>query len=269
MKLLISIFGAIMLSASAIASPLITLFDSRIKGHNYSALGLSPGNHETSDDLLHLDDATHQYSANWAGAYLVGTSYDSVSAYLIVPGVILPPNASPNEKYCASAWVGIDGATSGSAVVQAGINLCIQGNKPFYAAWYEWFPEYAHFFPESEMPLSAGEVIKITIDATSKSSGNATIKNFATGKHVTHTFVGNVQSELCEYNAEWIVEDFSTLGGLAPIVDFGNVTFSGAEATSGGRIFGPSGASLVDIKQGENVLTSSSVTNDSVTIDYV
>ncbi|KAJ5135880.1 uncharacterized protein N7515_005158 [Penicillium bovifimosum] len=52
--------------------------------------------------------------------------------------------------------------------------------------------------------------IKVTVDATSKTTGTATIENVSTGKTVTHTFTGGVDGDLCEYNAEWIVEDFSS-----------------------------------------------------------
>ena len=104
--------------------------------------------------------------------------------------------------------------------------------------------------------------------ATSKTGGTATIENVTKGKTVTHTFSG--QPSLCEYNAEWIVEDFEEGSSLVPFANFGTVTFTGASATTtGGTSVGPSGATLIDIEQSNKVLTSVSTTSNSVTIAYV
>lgn len=164
---------------------------------------------------------------------------------------------------------GIDGATCDLAILQAGINFCVWGGKPVYSAWYEWWPDYSHKFSESELPIFAGEVIKITVNATTNSTGTATIDNVSTGKSVSHEFTGKLQGELCQINAEWVVEDFSMGGMLVPFANFGSVTFSGAEATSGGKTVGPADAVLIDIKSYGDIITSSSVTNDSVTINHL
>jgi hypothetical protein len=42
---------------------------------------------------------------------------------------------------------------------------------------------------------------------------------------VTHTFSGETAGSLCEYNAEWIVEDFEEGSSLVEFADFGTVTF--------------------------------------------
>jgi hypothetical protein len=147
------------------------------------------------------------------------------------------------------------------------VDFCIKGSTVSYDAWYEWYPDYAYDF--SGISIAAGNVIKVTVDATSTTAGTATVENVSTGKSVTHTFSGGVDGTLCEYNAEWIVEDFESNGSLVPFANFGTVTFSGAEATDGSSTVGPSGATLIDIEQSNKVLTSSSVTSNSVTVKYV
>ena len=107
----------------------------------------------------------------------------------------------------------------------------------------------------------------MTVTASSKTGGTATITNESTGKTVSHTFSG--QPSLCEYDAEWIVEDFSSNDGLVPFANFGKVTFTGAKAGTSSGSVGPSGAGLVDIRQNNQVLTSSSVGSSSVTVQYV
>ena len=78
----------------------------------------------------------------------------------------------------------------------------------YRAAWYEWYPDYAYDF--SGISFSAGDSVTTTVKATSKTGGTATIKNNSKGTTVTHTFSG--QPSLCEYDAEWIVEDFESNG---------------------------------------------------------
>ncbi|KAJ3346016.1 hypothetical protein HDU83_003512 [Entophlyctis luteolus] len=200
------------------------------------------------------------YSSNWAGAVLVGSGYTSVTATFTVP--------TPSTTGSGSAWVGLDGDTCQTAILQTGVDWTKSGSSVTYDAWYEWYPDYAYDF--SGIAISAGNTITVTVTATSKTSGTATIKNVTTGKSVSHTFSneGSLGS-LCETNAEWIVEDFEENGGLVEFADFGKVTFSSASATTSSGSVGPSGATIIDIKQGSSVLTSVSAGSSSVTVTYV
>jgi hypothetical protein len=206
-----------------------------------------------------------QYSSNWAGAVLVGTGYSSVTSEFTVPTPKAPSGGSSRTQYCASAWVGLDGDTCDTAILQTGVDFCVQGGSVSYDAWYEWYPDYAYDF--SGISISAGDVIRVTVDATSTTSGKATIENVSNGETVSHSFSGESDA-LCEYNAEWIVEDFEENGGLVPFANFGTVTFSGATATDNGNSVGPSGAQIIDIEQNNKVLTSVSVSGSSVTVQY-
>lgn len=74
---------------------------------------------------------THvEYSGNWAGAVLVGTGYTSVTGTFTVP--------TPTTDGSGSAWVGIDGDTCGTAILQTGIDWTKSGSRITYDAWYEW-----------------------------------------------------------------------------------------------------------------------------------
>lgn len=125
----------------------------------------------------------------------------------------------------------------------------------------------------SGISISAGDSIQMTVTATSKTSGSAVIENLTTGTTKTHTFSGESDGSLCEYNAEWIVEDFSecTSSGdcsLVPFADFGTVTFTGASAVQSGTTVGPSGATIIDIEQNSEILTSCSASSSTVTCTY-
>ncbi|CAG8155761.1 unnamed protein product [Penicillium olsonii] len=259
-----SFFGSALLATAAIAAPLTEQRQARRGLSRKSNPPMKPG----TTEAIKLNGTSHEeYSSNWAGAVLIGTGYTAVTAEFTVPTPKLPTGVSSRQQYCASAWVGIDGDTCSTAILQTGIDFCVQGSSVTYDAWYEWYPDYAYDF--SGIPISAGDVIKITVDATSKTAGTAVVENVTQGKTVTHTFSGGVDGDLCEYNAEWIVEDFESNGSLVPFVDFDSVTFTSASATKGGQSVGPSGATLMDIKQSSSVLTSSSVTRNSVTVNYL
>ncbi|EAW12184.1 A4/G1 family peptidase [Aspergillus clavatus NRRL 1] len=265
-----AVVASSLLAGAAIAAPLTEQRQARHARRTARATNRSshPPYKVGSSELLELSNSTHvEYSSNWAGAVLIGNGYTSVVGEFTVPEPSAPDGADSGTQYCASAWVGIDGDTCSSAILQTGVDFCIQDGSVSFDAWYEWYPDYAYDF--SGIDISVGDTIKLTIDATSKTAGSAIIQNLSTGKTVKHTFTGGVDGDLCETNAEWIVEDFESNGSLVPFVNFGTVTFTGAKATTGGSSVGPSGATLMDIKQGSSVLTSSSVSGNSVSVSYV
>jgi hypothetical protein len=108
----------------------------------------------------------------------------------------------------------------------------------------------------------------VTVTATSTTAGTAVVANKSTGKTVTHSFSGQ-SAALQELNAEWIVEDFSSGSSLVPFADFGSVTFTGAGVTTSSGTVGVTGAEIIDIKQGNAVLTDVTIgSSSSVTVSY-
>lgn len=270
MKYFSPIIGALLLTTSVLAAPLTAQRQAlHARRQADRALGrgssrpLKPG----TADILYVNGTTkEEFSANWAGAVLIGNGYNHVTGEITVPVPKPPRGANDATSYCASAWVGIDGDTCNTAILQTGIDICVKAGVVSSSAWYEWFPDYSHDF--TDIRISTGDVVKITVDATSISSGSAIIENKSTGISVTHQFPYAIGADLCEFNAEWIVEDFSVNSGLAPFCNFGTVVFTNPLASAGGSSFGPSSAVVMDIYQ-EKVLTTSSVTNSSVTISYL
>lgn len=124
----------------------------------------------------------------------------------------------------------------------------------------------------SGITIAAGDSVKMTVTATSKTGGSAVIENVTTGKTVTETFSGVTDGSLCEYDAEWIVEDFEECGStcsLVPFADFGTVTFTDANAVIGGKTTTPAAATIIDIEQSNKVLTDCSASSTEVTCTYV
>ncbi|KAJ8122579.1 hypothetical protein ONZ43_g1268 [Nemania bipapillata] len=101
----------------------------------------------------------------------------------------------------------------------------------------------------------------MTVRATGKNSGSVTLDNKTTGKSVSHTFTNQI-GNLCQTNAEWIVEDFSQGNSLVPFANFGTVVFTGASVNGA---TGLDKAIIYDIKQGNKVYTSCSASSPSST----
>ncbi|KAI1268833.1 peptidase A4 family-domain-containing protein [Xylariaceae sp. FL1019] len=209
-------------------------------------------------------DKNVDYSTNWAGAVLSSSGYTKVVGTFTVP----TPKAVNGKAGSASAWVGIDGDTCGTAILQTGLDFNVAANgKVTYDAWYEWYPDYAYDF--SGITFTAGDQVTVTVVASSKSAGTATIKNLNTGKSVSHSFSSET-NKLCEYDAEWIVEDYESGGSLVSLANFGTVTFTGASATKSGTTVGVTGADILDIKQSNTIYTDCSTSGSStVTCKYV
>lgn len=125
----------------------------------------------------------------------------------------------------------------------------------------------------SGITVSEGDSILMTVVATSKTSGTATIENLTTGVTVSETFTDVTDGSLCEYDAEWIVEDFEECTGssceLVPFADFGTVTFTDVSAVQSGSTVTPADATIIDIEQNNQVLTSCSASASEVTCTYV
>ncbi|OKL58334.1 hypothetical protein UA08_06667 [Talaromyces atroroseus] len=254
--------SVLLLAGSVAASPLAERAIARRSGATRQA---------ASRPNARIEDTSE--STNWSGAVLVSTGFTSVSASVVAPTPSLPDDADDSTQYCGSAWVGIDGDTCSSAILQTGFDFCIQGNDVSYDAWYEWLPADAYDF--SGITISAGDTIEMSVTATSKSSGSATITNKSNGDSVTHTFTSaSTEADLCEENAEWIVEDFTEISSsgqesLAPFPAFDTITFTDAHATKDGSTVTPSGGETIDLVNEDNeVITTASIDGDTVTVTY-
>jgi hypothetical protein len=94
-----------------------------------------------ADQLVAGTNESHvSYSTNWAGAVLIGTDYTEVTGTFTVPTPKVPTGKAASKDWSASAWVGIDGDTCATAILQTGIDFSIQSGEVSFDAWYEWYP---------------------------------------------------------------------------------------------------------------------------------
>jgi hypothetical protein len=90
------------------------------------------------------------------------------------------------------------------------------------------------------------------VAALSTTSGNVTMTNNSKNTRVTHEFRNEKRGELCETNAEWIVEDFeecygNNICGLVPMADFGTIKFENISPTLEGT--NPTVINMVQYRQ--------------------
>ncbi|KZP28281.1 hypothetical protein FIBSPDRAFT_817531 [Athelia psychrophila] len=254
----IQLLAGALFASAALATPSNSRLGARLERRRDGRQSQPPSKLPTPSTSNNTQDT---YTSNWAGA--VWESYPS-GTFTSVTGTFTVPTPTGNDG-SASAWVGIDGDTCGSAILQTGVDFTVSGGAVSYDAWYEWFPAGAYDF--SGISFSAGDSVTVTVTASSTTAGTAVIENNTNGQTVTQDLSST--SALCQENAEWIVEDYDDQNGMVPFANFGQVTFTGASAgtVSSGNI-GPDGATIFDIDQNNVVLTSTTTSSDGVVITY-
>jgi len=260
----VALLGNLLLASAALATP--SRLDARLARRREGRQSHPMQTSESLESFRTNNSNALEYSLNWAGAvwdsYPSGT-FKSVTGTFVVP---TPQAVSGSSTGSASAWVGIDGDTCDTAILQTGVDFTVTDGVVSFEGWYEWYPDYAYDF--SSLTIHSGDTITLTVTASTTKTGTAVIENKTTGQTVTESITS--ASALCEENAEWIVEDYEQGGALVKFANFGTVTFTNAEATtSSGSTIGPSGSTTIDMEQNSEVVTSVSTSSSGVVIEYV
>lgn len=207
-----------------------------------------------------------QYSNNWAGAVYEQPPpegpWTAVSGTFTVPEPKAVGEANEGSVTAGSAWVGIDGDTHGAAILQTGVDFYVEADgNVHYDAWYEWYPDYAYDFA---MEFKAGDVVTLLVEAYTSNLGYVFIENESTGETATQVLSAPSETAvLAGDNTEWIVEDFQSGGELVNLVDFGTVKFTDVQAQAGNKVYGVKDATIIELKQGDKVITETTIINDS------
>ncbi|KAF9073929.1 peptidase A4 family-domain-containing protein [Rhodocollybia butyracea] len=229
---------------------------------------------EVTNTTQTTSSASVEFSENWAGAILISDTnqtYQSISGTFIVPSISAAPSIGVEQ--CVSIWVGIDGDTCDNAIMQTGLDLCIQGIETSIVGWSQFFPAAAVDF--EGLSFSAGQSVTLVVNVIGDLGleGSLAIENNSNGQSMFREVVAPFGPSLCQVNAEWIVEDFETCSGsdcsLVPFPDFGIVVFTSATAfTSSGGTSTPATAQILDMEQNGQILATTTVSGDTVTIVY-
>jgi hypothetical protein len=113
----------------------------------------------------------------------------------------------------------------------------------------------------------------MSIVATSKTGGSATLENLTTGQKVTQKFSGETSGSLCQTSAEFIIEDFEECSGSScepvPFASFSPaVKFTDVSATANGASVPLSSAQISEVIVDNQDLTKSTISGTTLTITY-
>lgn len=212
---------------------------------------------EASTSRLHSRDKV----APWGGAVLGGKGWNYVTGVLTVPKI-----SGKGSDASASIWVGIDGKSCDSAILQTGITVFGDGSMH---TWTEWWKQNEEAYPTS-IKVAAGDRLRMTVHATSTTSGNTTIENLTQGGSQTKTFSGVTKYPLCQTDAEWIIEDYFHNDKRVPFVDFGKISFTDAYAqTADGTKHTPQGATILNVNVNGSDKTKCSSDSKGAYCSYV
>ncbi|KAF7342621.1 hypothetical protein MSAN_02018900 [Mycena sanguinolenta] len=238
------------------------------KGNTKTATATATTATATSTAVTVPSDATSLITSTiWSGAGMESAAgtYKSVTGTLVVPNLQPAAGGAASGYYGGSAWVGLDGMTCGSALMAAGIDFQYLQGTVTAQVWTETYPNPG---VNNALAVKPGDTLKLTVTATSSTTGTAVVDNVSSGQSVTVALTS--PSPLCLANAEWVVEDFQDGGFLIPFADFGTITFTDASATTqSGSTVGPSAGHLINMVQSNEQFTTASSTGNSVTVEYL
>ena len=156
-------------------------------------------------------------SNNWSGYAASGSTYTSVSSSWVEPAATCASSATQ----LAGFWVGLDGYGD-ATVEQTGTAMECAGGSPVYWAWYEMYPAASATVAH---PVSPGDVMSASVDATSPTTFVITISDATQGW--TFTTDQTAAAAPPRSSAEVITEAPCCTGSsVFPLADFTKVTYT-------------------------------------------
>lgn len=152
------------------------------------------------------------------------------------------------------------GYSCSSAILQTGVQAHGDGTV---RAWYEWWPEPPVYY-DDQFPVKDGDVIRMSVNATSANSGTSTLENLTTGRHITTPY-RNMRESLCQSDAEWILEYG---GDSQTFADFGEWDFYDTKATSRRGSVGAVGSRITNVQIDGQTLTNCQADSQGVQCAY-
>lgn len=136
-------------------------------------------------------------------------------------------------------------------------------------AWTEWYPYPSKYYDE-RLSFYAGDYVRMTVSASSATSGNTTMTNLRTGQTVSQQYY-NTGYPLCGATAEWIVEDYGNDNGQGqvPFANFGSVTFQNTYASGPDGNYNAAGSNIVNMYINGRQKTDCGANQNGVLCNYV
>ncbi len=193
-------------------------------------------------------------SHNWSGYAATGGTYTSVT------GTWTVPQSDGTTRFgTVAAWVGIGGVSSRD-LVQAGTMQTSSGNGSVqYQAWIETLPQPSH---RVAFAIKPGDSVTVSITEQQDDQWLIDFKNNTTGA----TYQTTVNYTSSHSSAEWVAEAPVAGRRIAPLDNFGTITFSEGSAVKDGATVniadaGARAITMIDVYN-NTLATPSAVTPD-------
>ncbi|KAK4100576.1 concanavalin A-like lectin/glucanase [Parathielavia hyrcaniae] len=184
-------------------------------------------------------------SANWCGSVNTTPSNDQIT---VIHGSFTHPGCTKRtgQSYpqAAASWVGIDGDSWTSALLQAGTVCIVRLIYAHSSPWWQWVPSGAYTI--SSMPVAVDDWFEITINTTSTTAATVCVTNLSQATSYTISITNG--ATLARVNADWVIERPYYGASLAGFPTFTDVWFYEAWTTrTGGTGLGILGAKQYQI----------------------
>ena len=221
---------------------------------------------------------------NWSGGILQGPSGSFTSA---VGTWVIPTVGAPSEplgydgRWDFSSWVGIDGWQTTNDVLQAGIQQTVDVHgRASYVAWYQWYVSgatgleilafpYIHQVNIPNFSVAPGQTIYCLVQyVNNNTAGLLYLANDTTGEYFSITLTPPTDASFSGSSAEWIMEAPNGGTPASSLPSFNPVQFTPAVACNKSVLANPQNGDYVNIIGFGQQLTSVTLGNDTVTIDF-
>jgi Peptidase A4 family len=202
--------------------------------------------------LVRTIEEGDQQTNNWCGVQVTSPDDDSVkyvSTQFVVPNASSP---SGPETFFSSHWIGIDGLTQNSDILQAGVECDgLAKSKSDIYLWWQWLPN--PIVELTNFKIAQGDLLQLLICSDSgagSSGGTIYFTNATNGQYTSFTVAAPPAIQLVGNCAEWISE-IPTIDGVADpiyLANYGEVFFDQCEAgTVGGAVLLSDDGSSIDM----------------------
>lgn len=171
-------------------------------------------------------------SLDWAGYAIASDFTTPQPVFTSVSGSWIVPTVDVSQADTFSAvWIGIGGQLD-ETLIQTGTEQDSIDQQTVYSAWYETLPYDAVTI--TTINVSAGDSITAYIGLVDSTSNQwlIRIQDVTNGQ----SFNTSLSYDSSRLTAEWIVERPTVNNNIAPLANFGSITFTSPSATLDDRV---------------------------------
>jgi hypothetical protein len=176
-------------------------------------------------------------SLDWAGYVVASNNLFPLPSVVSVNGSwTVPQVETTTVDTFSAAWIGIGGQMD-STLIQAGSEQDSINGKPVYALWYELLPNNSITIPD--VKVSPGDQIAASIQLLDSKTNTwlVNLADLANGACFTQNCtIQNLDYNSSRLTAEWIMERPTVNNQIAPLSDFGTITFNNISAMIGSKV---------------------------------